>query len=223
MTYPGPKTNNKYLDHFIDTGLNKQFGLSLAPVQLEVLKTMLIHDYVLFRHGRAVGATFLLATLSVILRLVDPDINMVAAAATTGQAKCMNSEVESKFSRRCDLKPINVVNIEEALSGKYDVLLLDEITHLPDEHVESLIKHIENTSISKIVAVCNGYRRYFPIAKLEKAVYRGCLNPNNNSTLVSKNYEDMPIGFFDLDNLEEAKKIFDYPEEFDMEYKGYVI
>lgn len=218
MTYQ----SNKYLDRFIDIGLNRQFALSLAPAQLEVLKTMLTYDYVLFRHGRAVGATFLLATLSVILRLIDPDINMAVASVTIRQAKFMNSEVESKFSK-CGLEPLNVVSIEKALSGEYDVLLLDEITHLSVEYVESLIKHIENTSISKIITVCNGYRRYFPIAKLESTMYEGRLNPYNNRMLISKNYEDMPLGFFDLNNLEEAKKIFDCPEEFDMEHKGYVI
>ena len=221
MTYSEIKTNNKYLDYFIDAGLNKHFDLSLAPAQLEVLKTMLTHDYVLFRHGRAVGATLLLATLSVILRLVDPDINMAVASATIRQAKMINSEVElfSKYG----LEPLNVVDIEEALSGKYDVLLLDEITHLPDEYVESLIKHIENTSISKIIAVCSGYRRYFPIAKLEAIMYRGSSNPDNNRMIITKSYEDMLSGFFDLNNLEEAKKMFDYPEEFNMEYKGYVL
>ena len=222
MVYQEIKTNNKYLDHFIAVGLNKQFALSLAPAQLEVLKTMLTHDYVLFRHGRAVGATFLLATLSVILRLVDPDINMAVASATIRQAKLINSEVESKFNKY-GLEPNNIVSIEKALSGKYDVLLLDEITHLPNEYIESLINHIENTSISKIVAVCSGYRRYFPIAKLESTMYKGHLNPHSNRILISKNYEDMPLDFFDLNNLEEAKKMFDYPEEFDMEYKGYIL
>ncbi|MCK4454586.1 hypothetical protein KAU51_04590 [Candidatus Parcubacteria bacterium] len=132
-----------------------------------------------------------------------------------------HSEVElfSKYG----LEPLNIVDIEEALSGKYDVLLLDEITHLPDEYIESLIKHIENTSVSKIVAVCNGYRRYFPITKLEGIMYKGSLNPNNNSKVVFKCYEDMPLGFFDLNNIEEAKKMFDYPEEFNMEYKGHII
>ena len=222
MGYVEVKNNNKYLDRFIEVGIKNYFDISLAPAQIEVLKTMLTRDYVLFRHGRGTGATFLLSILSVILRLINPNINMVAVSATIRQAKFMNIEVEKKFSKY-NLEPLNVVNIKEALSGKYDVLLLDEATQLPNEYIESLIKHIDNKSISKIVAVCGGYRSYFLIAKLETAMYKGCSNPDNNRALIVKNYEDMPSGFFDLDNIEKAKKIFDYPEEFNVEYKGYVV
>lgn len=222
MTYQEIKTNNKYLNHFIEAGLDKHFGLSLASVQTEVLKAMLTHDYVLFRHGRSVGATFLLAVLAAILRKINPDINIVIASATVRQARMINSEFEQKFKRQNE-KLLNVVSIEEALSGKYEVVLLDEITHLPIEHIESLIKHIDNRSISKIIAVCNGYRSYFPIAKLENTLYKGSMNPDNNRKVVVKNYEDMPTGFFDLDSIEKAKKVFNHPEEFNMEYKGYII
>ena len=54
-------------------------------------------------------------------------------------------------------------------------------------------------------------------------MYRGCLNPDNNRMLIVKGYKDLPSDFFDLNNLEEAKKIFDYPEEFNMEYRGDVL
>ena len=222
MGYVEVKNNNKYLDRFIEVGIKNYFDISLAPAQIEVLKTMLTRDYVLFRHGRGTGATFLLSILSVILRLINPNINMVAVSATIRQAKFMNIEVEKKFSKY-NLEPLNIVSIKEALSGKYDVLLLDEATHLPNEYIESLIKHIDNKSISKIIAVCGGYRSYFPIAKLEITMYKGSSNLDNNRAVVVKNYEDMPSGFFALDLIEEAKKIFDYPEEFNMEYKGYVI
>lgn len=222
MGYVEVKNNNKYLDRFIEVGVKNHFGLSLAPAQIEVLRTMLTRDYVLFRHGRAIGATLLLSILSVILRLINPNINIVAVSATIRQAKFMNIEVEKKFSKY-NLEPLNIVSIKEALSGKYDVLLLDEATHLPNEYIESLIKHIDNKSISKIIAVCGGYRSYFPIAKLEITMYKGSSNLDNNRAVVVKNYEDMPSGFFALDLIEEAKKIFDYPEEFNMEYKGYVI
>ena len=222
VVYQEIKTNNEYLDHLIKVGINKYFDLSLAPAQVEVLNAMLKYDYVLFRHGRAVGATFLLAVLSTILRLVDPDINIVSASTTIRQAKCVNSEIESKF-KKYNLEPLNVVAIEKAVSGEYDVLLLDEITNLPDEYIKSLIIHIKNKTILKIVGVCNGYRSYYPIAKLEQTLCLGSSNPDNNRMVIVKGYEDMPSHFFDVNNIEEAKKVFGYPEGFNMEYKGSVI
>lgn len=216
------KTNNEYMDRFIEAGLSCHLGLSLALPQLEVLRKMLTYDYVLFRHGRGVGATFLLSILSIILHKVNPNINIAIAATTIRQAKCVNSELEQRFKRH-NVPPLDVVSIKESISGNYDILLLDEITNLPEEYIDSLITHIENRSISKIVATCIGYRQYFKIAKLENVLYKGSLNPDNNRTVIVKGYEDMPSGFFDLGNIKQAKKMFDHPEEFDMEYKGSIV
>lgn len=220
MGYQREKTSNKYLDRFITSGVKEHFGLILPPAQIQVLKSMLTHDYVLFRHGRGCGATFLLAVLAVILRKVNPDVNMVVTAPTSRQAEFINSEIEQKFKTE-DKFPI--VNIKQALSGKYDVVLLDEITKLPKESIESLITHIKKETISKIVAVCGGYRLYFPIAALESTLYSGSSDPDNNRDVITKCYEDMPLNFSGPGNLDEARKLLIYPEEFDMEYKGHFI
>ena len=211
--------NNEYLDSIIETYLSVHFGLSLVPAQVEVLKTMLLYDHVLFIHGRAVGATFILAVLSTILRLINPNINMAVASQSVRQAEFINSECDSKFGQ-FNLKPLNIVTIEQVVSGGFDVVLLDEITDISKENVESLITHIENKSIAKIVATCSGFRTYHHIAKLAE-----CMSPwkNANTNVITKGYEDMPDGFFAAENIEEAKTTFKYEEDFNMEYKGYVI
>lgn len=212
-------SSNKYLDKLIEKYLSVHFGLSLVPAQIEVLKTMLLYDHVLFVHGRAVGATFILAVLSVILRLIDPYINMAVASETVRQAEFLNNEIENKFNQY-NLKPLNIVTIDDAVTGRYDVLLLDEMNTISKNNVESLITHIENKSISKIIATCVGYRSYHHIAKLAK-----CAASWNvwNTKVIAKSYEDMPSDFSAPENIEEAKAMFEYEEEFNMEYKGYVI
>ena len=207
----------KYFNYLVETYINKHLGLSLAPAQREVLQTMLLYDNALFVHGRGVGATFLLAILAVVLRLIDQDINMAVASETIRQAEFLNKEVE-RFN---NIDPLNIVTIDEAVLGGYDVLLLDEMTNISKDNAESLVTHIKNKSISKIIAVCSGYRRYFHIASLANYMYR---SPHDiNSVVITKGYEDMPDGFFDLDNIEAARATFEYEEDFNMEYKGYVI
>ena len=209
--------NHKYLGCLIETYLKKQFDLSLAPAQLEVLTKMLAYNNVLFVHGRAVGATFILAALSAILLQIDSDINMAIASETIRQAEMVKQEFKRKFNKY-KLKSPNIVTIDKALSNKYDVVLLDEMTNISKNNAESLVTHIKNKSISKVIAVCSGYRTYFHIANVAS-----CMYSDDNSVVLNKCYEDMPSCFFDPNNIEEIKASFEYEEEFNMDYKGYII
>jgi hypothetical protein len=211
------KENDKYVEQLIKTSLNTYFGIVLPPAQLNCLKTMLVNDYVLFRHGRMVGATFILTILSAVLRIFNPKISMAIASVSIRQANFLKI-YEKQIFNNYNFKPLNVVTIEEAVSGYYDVVLLDNITHLPEEYTNTLIKNIKNNSIIKFIGTCNGYRYYYPIAGLEKYIYSV-----KKGLVIIKNYKDMPEGFFDMNNLEKAKNLFDHEEEFDIEYKGAVI
>lgn len=211
------KIYSTYCDELIKVFVENQLEISLVPAQVDVLRDMLSYDYVLFRHGRGVGATFLLSSLSAILRLIDPGISMAVTAPTVRQAKMIDTESEQRFGT-LGLAPLNIVTIEEAISGEYDVVLIDEATHLAKKYIESLIKHVEDRSISKIVTVCGGHRPYYPISKLAQ-----CMCREANRVVLSKCYEDMPASFFDKGYLKEVEASFDYKEEFWMEYKGFVI
>jgi hypothetical protein len=211
------KENDKYVEQLIKTSLDIHFNIVLPPAQLNCLKNMLVNDYVLFRHGRSVGATFILTVLSAILRIFNPQISMVVASTYIRQANFLKV-CEKQIFNNYSFKPLNIVDIEEAVSGCYDVVLLDCITHLPEKHINMLIENIKNNSIVKFIGTCTGYRYYYPIASLEK-----CMYSIKDGLVIVKNYEDMPEGFFDMDNIEEAKSFFDYEKDFDMEYKGAVI
>ena len=205
--------HNNYLDELIKNYLDLQFSIGLVPTQVEVLKAMIINDYVLFRHGHRIGATFMLTALSTMLRSINPNISMAVTSVKINQPNFLDL-CEKKEFRNCRLKPLNIVSIEEALSGKYDVLLLDEITQLQEKYVQQIITHIKEKTISKIIATCNGYRDYYPIIELEKYM---C---STNNTVIVKGYKDMPVGFFDIDVIEKAKTMFDCKKEFDMHYSG---
>lgn len=208
--------NKEYVNGMLFHCIQLNFGLNLAPVQVNALRIMILNRYVVFSHGHGVGASFLLALLAVVLKLLNPKINIAISAEHTQQAKMVIENEFNKYKNKINISSVSVVDIDQAITGNYDVLLLDGITELSNDYVDALIQHIESESKTKIVGICNGYRLYYPIRKLiSKVAVKG--------ELITVGYTDMPEGYFDVNNITEAAKLFKFKEEFDMAYKGYCI
>jgi len=208
--------NNEYANYMLLHCIKLHFGINLAPAQVNALRIMLLNKYVMFSHGRGVGASFLLALLAAVLKLLNPEISIAISAKYINQAEMIIKHELSKYKNKINISNISAVDITQAITNNYDVLLLDEITELSDDHVDVLIQHIESVSKVKIVGVCNGYRRYYPISRLISKVI-------SNGEFITIGYTDMPDDYFDVNNITEAAKSFKFKEEFDMQYKGYCI
>lgn len=221
--------NTIYFDRFLENYLKNNFNITLHPAQLDVFKQMFLYDYVMFQHGRATGATFLLTVLSAMLKSIDKEVKIGITAPIIRQSKIMKNAYRQSFEKfnlkepeLIEINKINLINNNRYNSIDIDVLLVDEATSLTEVSIDILINHIKNKNISKIAMICGGHRKYFKIVKLIRYLHSSeeqCVD--SIGKVIIKSHEDMPE-FFDEHNLKQARKIYKQ-EEFDLEYNARVI
>jgi hypothetical protein len=185
--------------------------IELVPCQFEVFQAMLENDYVVFRGARAIGKTFLLGTFYSYLARFFPEDKVGILSPTVRQVKMVVREI-NKLGCRYDLK-----SLEELDFTNYDVILVDEAQALDAIYLNRLVGLVLKGQCKKLIFCCSGYYTFNKFLGVEHVI-SGC----ENSIIINKTYQDLPVGFIDIKNINEARNCMS-DDEFRMEYLAEVV
>ncbi len=204
------------------------FGINLAAPQNVIFSSMLNLNYAKFRVPRGGGKDLLLAMYAMLYAELEPKSRILMTTPTTRQARMafslldvVRSTSDNKYfkdavySFRQDVKFKNGSRID--VGTKYDdnsdVVLVNEADTMPEEQLSKLVLGVENGDLKKVFLMSAGYYDYNYMNKIEA---HECFSAH------AFGYKSFPSGFYDQENIDEAKKLLS-ADEFDMEYNAKVV
>lgn len=179
--------------------------------QFEVFKYMLEKDYVVFRAGRSLGKTFLLALFYCYMKRWFPEKKVGVCSSTSTYPRLVLAEIK-KLGYACDTKPLDKFEFND-----YDMIVVDEAQSLSSEYIDILYTAVESKTHDKLIFCCNGYKTTNNFLKLEHLI-----SQEPNSKILVKGYDSAPVNWFDPELMQEAKQIMT-KEDFDMEYLAKIV
>ncbi len=208
------------------------FGIDLAAPQNVIFSSMLNLNYALFRVPRGGGKDLLLAMYAMLYAASEAGSRVLITTPTVRQSKitfsllsAVISAASNKYfqdavfephisSNTCFLQFKNGSRIDAGTKcdTDIDVVLVNEASSMPGEQLSKLIIGVENGDLKKVFLMSTGYYDYNYMNKIEA---HECFST------YAFGYKSFPSGFYDPENINEAKKIMS-AAEFDMEYNAKV-
>jgi hypothetical protein len=218
-------------------------GIDLTAVQSLIFSEIWSYDRALEIVSRGGGKTFLLGLVATLKCMLYPGYKVCITAPVFRQAKFVFNEIERLYtlphvnescnkgplrtdskgpfrtdsSCHLDFKPVSYLDMSHievlhlsrasAEAGRFDLILVDEASYIPVENLKLL-----DEKADKLILMSAGFYGNNLMWDLVNHGYKTRMTP----------YYLFPDGFFDKNNISEAKRIMSNAE-FRMEYEAAIV